>query len=214
MTSHRKKVICWSFVLSMFWMWVEKESKKVIWSLVVFYPFVYFITSTFKGGFLVGAESQNHRMIKVGKGLSDHLMQPSTHPHHVHIPQCHISAVLEHLQEWWLHHCPKQFVLLFDHSFAEEGFPNTQPAPPLAQLKDRRTEIFWYWGFIRESEISLQHSKILFGKYLMSLPKATVFPPVQMVTQLVLACWRSGPKWRSDLACPAISSVSWYSWLL
>ena len=67
----------------------------------------------------------NHRIIRVGKDLQNHRVQPSTHHHHAHsvinhqgwkralrspcpiptmptdrIPQCYISSVLEHLQGW------------------------------------------------------------------------------------------------------------------
>ena len=41
------------------------------------------------------------------------LRSPSPTPTHPtmpidHVPQCHISAGLEHIQEWWLHHLPGQ----------------------------------------------------------------------------------------------------------
>lgn len=36
--------------------------------------------------------SQDHRVIKVGKHLRDHEVQPPTRPHHAH--QCHISRVV------------------------------------------------------------------------------------------------------------------------
>ena len=41
-----------------------------------------------------------------------------------HVSQCNISTLLEHLQEWWLHHFPGQPVPLPHHSFWEEFFPN------------------------------------------------------------------------------------------
>ena len=48
-----------------------------------------------------------------------------------HVPQCHISTVMGHLQEWWLHHLPGQPVPVPHHSFWEEIFPNIQPEAPL-----------------------------------------------------------------------------------
>ena len=51
-----------------------------------------------------------------------------------HIPQCHISVVLEDLQGWLLHHLPGQPVPLH-HCFGEVLFPNIRPEPLLVQLK-------------------------------------------------------------------------------
>ena len=55
----------------------------------------------------------NHGIIKVGKDLQNHLVQPSVHPPMLinHVPRCHISMVLEHLQGWWLHHLPGQLCI-------------------------------------------------------------------------------------------------------
>ena len=43
-----------------------------------------------------------YRIIKVGKDLSDHQVQPQPIPTVPtdHVPKCHIPAVLEHLQGW------------------------------------------------------------------------------------------------------------------
>ena len=41
-----------------------------------------------------------------------------------HIPKCHIYTFFEHLQGWWLHHCPGQPVPMPDHSLSKEIFPN------------------------------------------------------------------------------------------
>ena len=49
-----------------------------------------------------------------------------------HIPQYHISMVLEHLQGWWLHQLPGQPVPVHHHSFWKV-FPDTQP--PIQELK-------------------------------------------------------------------------------
>jgi len=43
-----------------------------------------------------------------------------------HVPQRHTSTVLDHLQEWWLHHLPGQPVPIHQHSFWEEMCPNIQ----------------------------------------------------------------------------------------
>lgn len=43
---------------------------------------------------------ENHRVSKVGKDLSGHQGQPQPIPNAKHIPQCHISTVLECLQGW------------------------------------------------------------------------------------------------------------------
>ena len=51
-----------------------------------------------------------------------------------HIPQCHISTVLEHLQGQGFHHLPGQPISMHYHSFGEEFFPTIQPDPPLVQL--------------------------------------------------------------------------------
>lgn len=52
-------------------------------------------------------ESLNHRLIKIGKCLNGHLVQLSPYHHYCplnYVPKYHIYKVLEHLQEWWLHH--------------------------------------------------------------------------------------------------------------
>ena len=41
----------------------------------------------------------------------------------------------EHLQELWLHQHPGQLILVPDHSFGEEIFPNIQPEPSPMQLE-------------------------------------------------------------------------------
>ena len=51
-----------------------------------------------------------------------------------HIPQCHISMALEHLQGWGIHHLPVQPAPAPDHS-GEEIVPNIQLELPLLQLK-------------------------------------------------------------------------------
>ena len=52
-----------------------------------------------------------------------------------HVPQHHISKVLEHPQGWWPHHLPGKPMPMHHHSFREEIFPNVQPEPLLVQLK-------------------------------------------------------------------------------
>jgi len=81
-------------------------------------------------------ESQNHEGWK-------RLLRSSSSTVHLppilltdHIPQCHISMVLEHLQGWWHHHRPGQPVPLHHHSYWEETFLNIQPEPSLALLED------------------------------------------------------------------------------
>ena len=44
-----------------------------------------------------------------------------------HVPQCHISTVLEHLQGRWFHHLPGQPLTVPDRTFGEEITPNIQP---------------------------------------------------------------------------------------
>jgi len=51
------------------------------------------------------------------------------------VPQCHIHAVLEHLQGQWLHHLPGQPLPLQHHSFWEETVPNIQPEPLQCNVK-------------------------------------------------------------------------------
>jgi len=41
----------------------------------------------------------------------------------------------EHLQGWGLHLFPGQPVLMPDHSFSKDFFPNIQSKPPLMQLE-------------------------------------------------------------------------------
>ena len=49
---------------------------------------------------LEASESQNHRIIQVGKDFSDPQVQPQPTPTvpTAHIPQCHIPMVVEHPQ--------------------------------------------------------------------------------------------------------------------
>ena len=63
------------------------------------------------------AESQNHRITKVGKDFQDHSVQPPTY--HEYFP---------------LTHAPQQPIPVPDHSL-REVFPNVQPEVPLAQLE-------------------------------------------------------------------------------
>jgi len=41
----------------------------------------------------------------------------------------------EHVQGWWLHHFPGQFVPMPDNSYSKEIFPNVQSKPRLMQLE-------------------------------------------------------------------------------
>ena len=64
----------------------------------------------------------HHRIMKVGKDFKGHPVQPQpipTVPTTDHVPQCHISMVLECF--------PGQPVPLHYHSFWEEAFPNIHP---------------------------------------------------------------------------------------
>jgi len=59
----------------------------------------------------------NHRIIKFGKTtkIISAICQPIPTMLTNHIPQCHISTFLEHLQEWWLSHLPGQPVPMPQH---------------------------------------------------------------------------------------------------
>ena len=52
-----------------------------------------------------------------------------------HVPKCHVYTSFKCLQGWCLSHFPGQPVLVLDHSFSEESFPNIQFKPPLMQLE-------------------------------------------------------------------------------
>jgi len=63
-----------------------------------------------------------------------------------HVPQCHISTALNHLQEWWPHHLPGQPMSKADCSFGEEIVPNTQPEATLC-LPDHRLWVYDLFPF-------------------------------------------------------------------
>jgi len=80
--------------------------------------------------------SQNQRIIKVGKDLKDHLVQPSTSYQYCQLNysyKYYVYVFLEHLQAQWLHHFPGQPVPVLDHFFGDV-FLNIQLEPPLTQL--------------------------------------------------------------------------------
>ena len=52
-----------------------------------------------------------------------------------HVLKCHIYIFFGHLRGWWLHHFPGQPVLIPDHSFSREIFPNIRFNPSLKQLE-------------------------------------------------------------------------------
>ena len=67
----------------------------------------------------------------------------------------------ERLQGWGLHHLPGQPVLMPDHSFTKEIFPNIQSKPPLMQLVAIASHpIASYLG---EETIHLPHYNLLSG---------------------------------------------------
>jgi len=97
-------------------------------------------TGNFSKG--VSNKSQNHKIIKVGRDLQDHLVLSSPlpspydqcHPLN-HVPKHQVQPFLEHPQGQWLHHLPGQPVPMPDCSFWEEMSPNFQPEAPLVQLE-------------------------------------------------------------------------------
>ena len=74
------------------------HGSSLAWPCNVFFPCV--------SSRLAEHASYNCRIIPVGKDLQAHQAQPQPTPTvpTAHIPQCHISMVLEHLQGWWPHH--------------------------------------------------------------------------------------------------------------
>jgi len=76
----------------------------------------------------------NHRIVKVGKDLQSHPVQPSAHPHHAHWPRPSVP----HLRGSWtppgMVTAPQPVPMNY-HSFWDEAFPNIQPEPPLVRLK-------------------------------------------------------------------------------
>ena len=52
-----------------------------------------------------------------------------------HVPKCHIYTFFEHLQGWWLNHFPGQPVLVPDHSFSKEIFPNIHLNLPWCNMR-------------------------------------------------------------------------------
>jgi len=91
-------------------------------------------------GFLTALEHLavfNHRIIKGGKDLQDHQVQPSAQHHLAYQTlKGHIRLMFtffEPLEGWGLHHVPGQPGPRPDHSFSEEIYPNIQSKPPLTQ---------------------------------------------------------------------------------
>ena len=109
-----------------------------------------------------------------------------------HVPQCHISTFLEHLQGWWLHHLPGQPVPLHHHSFWEEIFPNSQSETPLAQLEVIISpscfliRLRWRW----QSQINI----MAFSSFIWSVPNLFVLwfssclDKARVWKQLCLSC--------------------------
>ena len=64
---------------------------------------------------------------KITKSIPSHPPIPTDH-----IPQCHISIFLEHLQGQWLHHLPGQLCQRI--TTLSEIFPNIQPAVSIFQV--------------------------------------------------------------------------------
>jgi len=73
-----------------------------------------------------------------------------------HVPQCHISTVLEYRQGWWLYHLPGQPVPLH-HCSVREMFTNTQPEPPLVQpeaIASCPVTVMWEkWAGLKDSVV-------------------------------------------------------------
>ena len=82
-------------------------------------------------------ESENHRIIGWKRPLrsSSPTITPKPPCLLNHILKCHFYTFFKHLQGWELHHFPAQPVLMPDHSFSKEIFPNIQSKPPLTQLE-------------------------------------------------------------------------------
>ena len=78
-------------------------------------------------------ESWNRKDWKRPLRSSSPTVSPSSPCPLNHVPQCHISAILKHLQGEWLHHLPGQLCQCIN-TFWEEVSPNIQPEPPLVQL--------------------------------------------------------------------------------
>jgi len=114
--------------------------------------------------------TKNHRIIKVGKGHWDHLVQSSTCHQYCplnHVPKCHVYTFLDHIQGWWLYHLTGQPVPVCNHSFWEV-FPNIQTEPFLVQLQaisscrcylgeeaDSHFATLSFQGVVESSEVSL-----------------------------------------------------------
>ncbi|KAK4811465.1 hypothetical protein QYF61_010344 [Mycteria americana] len=84
-------------------------------------------------------ESQNHRIVEVGKdllrSLSPTVNLPLPSPPLHHVPEHLIQTSFKYLQGWRLNHFTRQPVPMLDNPFSEEIFPNIQSKPPLAQLE-------------------------------------------------------------------------------
>lgn len=80
----------------------------------------------------------NHRIIRVGKDLQDHLIQPSCyHQCHSlnHAPKHYIQLFLKHPLGRWLHQIPGQPIAMSNYSFWEEMSPHFQPKAPWDNLR-------------------------------------------------------------------------------
>jgi len=84
---------------------------------------------------LTSSESWKHSGWKRPLRPSSPTINPTPPCLLIHVLKCHIYTFFEHLQGWWLRHCPGQPVPMPDRSFSEDIFPNIQSKSPLKQLE-------------------------------------------------------------------------------